>query len=288
MDLKNQQPPLTIEQQIENLKSLNLVIEDEEYARQILNDISYFRLIKAFGYGLKQRNSTFDGTVTFEHIVELYLFNSNFRQLLSAKIEQIEINLRCRISNYFSCKYGVLGYENADNFDYEDYSETFINEIYSEIDKKGNTPFVKNFQKNYVDGKLPFYALVELFSFGTLSKFYKNMKSADKKDIAKMFGVGYTYLQSWIEHIASVRNICAHYGRLYNIKLSKMPMLYKQYNGIAGNRVFATLLCFKHLLPNDRHWIEFVDNIELLFEKYPHVQKKYMGFPDDWYDLLTS
>jgi hypothetical protein len=26
-----------------------------------------------------------------------------------------------------------------------------------------------------------------------------------------------------------VRNICAHYGRLYNVNLVKTPMLYKQY-----------------------------------------------------------
>ena len=33
------------------------------------------------------------------------------------------------------------------------------------------------------------YALVELFSFGTLSKFYKNMRNPDKKAIAGTYGV---------------------------------------------------------------------------------------------------
>ena len=149
---------------------------------------------------------------------------------------------------------------------------------------------MKNFKNNYVDGKIPFYALVELFSFGTLSKFYKNMKSQDKKSVAQIYGVGYTYLESWIEHIAFVRNICAHYGRLYNVNLAKTPKLYKQYseNGISSVRVYATLLCIKHLVPNDRHWTEFIDTIELLFEKYSHVNKKLMGFPDDWETVLKS
>lgn len=31
-DMKQHQPPLTIEEQIENLKSIGLVIKDEEYA----------------------------------------------------------------------------------------------------------------------------------------------------------------------------------------------------------------------------------------------------------------
>jgi abortive infection bacteriophage resistance protein len=110
MELKQQQPAMNVDEQIENLKRLGLVINDEEYAKRILGDISYFRLIKAYELGLKKKNDCFDGNTTFEQIVELYLFNANFRQLLFSRIEQIEVNLRCRLANYFSCKYGVLSF----------------------------------------------------------------------------------------------------------------------------------------------------------------------------------
>ncbi len=290
MYLKQQQPPMNVDEQIDNLKNLGLVITDEDYARRILGDISYFRLIKAYGLGLKKRNEFFDGHTTFEQIVELYMFNANFRQLLFPKIEQVEVNLRCRLANYFSCTYGVLGYEDPDNFVNPDYHDEFLEDIQNEIGRNSRAPFIKNFHNNYVDGKIPFYALVEIFSFGTLSKFYKNMKSNDKKSIANFYGVGYTYLESWIEHITYVRNICAHYGRLYNVNLSKTPILYKQYTqqGISNIRVFATLLCIKHLIPNDRHWTEFIDTIELLFEKYSHVKIELMGFPSNWKHILTN
>ena len=39
---KKHQPPMTIDEQIKNLKDLGLIVKDEEYARKILNDISYF------------------------------------------------------------------------------------------------------------------------------------------------------------------------------------------------------------------------------------------------------
>lgn len=290
MDLKEHQPSMSVDEQLENLKAIGLKVDDENYARQILNDISYFRLIKAYGLGLKRKNTDFDGSISFEQIVELYLFNANFRQLMFAMIERIEINLRCRIANHFSHTYGVLGYEEPVNFSNPDYHKEFLDDIENEISRNSKAPFVKNFKNNYADGKIPFYALVELFSFGTLSKFYKNMKPQDKKAVAQIYGVGYTYLESWIEHIAFVRNICAHYGRLYNVNLAKTPKLYKQYSekGISSVRVYATLLCIKHLVPNDRHWTEFVDTIELLFEKYSHVNKKLMGFPDDWETVLKS
>ena len=50
---KKHQPALTIDEQIENLKSIGLIIKDEARAKSILNDISYFRLIKAYSLNLK-------------------------------------------------------------------------------------------------------------------------------------------------------------------------------------------------------------------------------------------
>lgn len=198
--------------------------------------------------------------------------------------------MRCKIGNYFPIRYGLFGYENPDNFINAAYHTDLLNEIQKEIMRSRKTLFVKNFRNNYIDGKIPMYALTELFSFGTLSKFYKNMKNQDKKAIAQTYEIGYSYLESWIEHIAFVRNVCAHYGRLYNINLAKTPALYKQYNkaGVSNIRVFATLLCLKYLLPNDRHWYEFVDTIELLFEKYPNVKSKLMGFPTYWKSFLLE
>ena len=94
--LKTHQPAMTIDEQIRNLKLLGLEIADEDYAKKILADISYFRLVKAFSLKLKPKNGCYYTGVTFEQLVELYLFNANFRQLLFPLIERIEINARCR------------------------------------------------------------------------------------------------------------------------------------------------------------------------------------------------
>lgn len=288
MCLKKHQPPLEIDAQIENLTSLGLQIDDIDDARTFLHDVSYFRFIKAYSLGWKPKNGNYQEGITFGMLKELYLFNSNFRQLLFPLIERIEVNLRCRLANYFCLKYGVSGYWNPVYFADKQYHADFLKDINNEIERNAKAPFVKNFRQNYEDGILPLYALVELFSFGTLSKFYKNMKNEDKKAVAGMYGIGYTYFESWIESIAFVRNICAHYGRLYNVNLSKSPMLYKQYQGISNLRIFAILLCLKHLLPNDTHWIQFADTLELLIGKYPSVRIQLMGFPENWKELLME
>jgi abortive infection bacteriophage resistance protein len=286
--LKQHQDPMTIEEQIKNLKEIGLIVADEEYAKKILNDISYFRLIKAYSLGFKGKNSNYNSDVTFEQIVELYLFNANFRQITFAQIEKIEINCRCRISNYFAETYGVLGYVDSNNFADSEYHKIFLADIEEEIIRNSKAPFVRNFRENYEGGQLPIYALVEVFSFGTLSKFFKNMKNPDKKAVAKTFGIGYTYLESWLESISYVRNICAHYGRLYNAKLSKTPLLYKEYSeaGIGNNRMFGILLCMKHILKNDSHWNLYVQDIETLIDKYEKVDIQTMGFPKNWKELL--
>ncbi len=289
MKLKELQPPLTVEQQIENLRTLDLIIDDDEQAKEILNDISYFRLIKAYSLGLKPKNGNYYNGVSFDQIVQLYKFNCNFRQLLLPIIERVEINLRCRIANYFSYKYDVLGYMNPDNFANIDYHMEFMEDLQLEIERNKRAPFVRNFQEHYKEATIPMYAAVELFSFGTLSKFFKNMKNEDKKAVAKTYDIGYTYLESWIESIAYVRNLCAHYGRLYNAKLTKTPTLYKQYSasGIGNIRIFGVLICFYHLIPHDIHWDDFVDQLGLLIEKYPAVKINTMGFPDEWKSILT-
>lgn len=70
--------------------------------------------------------------------------------------------------------------------------------INDEVERNKKSAFVKNLKCNYETGKIPMYALIELFGFGTLSKFYKNMKQEDKKETAQIYGVKYTYLFSFM------------------------------------------------------------------------------------------
>ena len=77
------------------------------------------------------------------------------------------------------------------------------------------SPVVKHHNDKY-GGSLPIWAAVEISTFGTMSKLYKNMLPADQAAIAKQFDLTPTLLNSWLRAFVEVRNICAHYGRLYN------------------------------------------------------------------------
>ena len=285
--MKKHQLPMTVEEQINNLKSIGLIISDNEYAAKILNEVSYFRLVKAYSLGLK-KDGKYKSGVRFEDIVELYMFNADFRHLLFAQIERIEVGLRCQIANYFSGKYGVFGYRDIENFENKIAQQYLLSEIEKEIQRNRKVPFIKNFQENYETGNIPFYAVVEVLSFGTLSKCYKNMKNTDKKEIAKEYNINFKYLQSWVESISYVRNICAHYGRLYNATLSKAPQLYKQYAsiGINNRTIFSILICMKYILKDDDAWKTFIEDLSILISQYPKIHINKLGFTENWRELI--
>lgn len=294
-DKKKHYPPLDISKQIDNLEEKGLLFRDKTYVAEYLNDISYFRLIKAYDRDFKSKNGSYCSNTYFDDILDLYFFDSNLKQLIFPLIEIVEINLRCRIVNYFSIKYGSFGYEDCANF----YNSKFHSDFIDAIEKKkkdSKAPFVKNFINTYDPAKVPFYALVELFDFGMLSMFLNNMKYSDRNEIALTYQLNYgskkgEFLSSWIRSISYVRNICAHHGRLYDFDLQFQPKLLDEDSRkkIQNNKIFCILVCIKRLLPkNKSHWIEFIDRISALLKKYSKLDKSKIGFFDDWEDILRE
>lgn len=299
---KDLQPALSVDEQVQNLVDKGLLIEDIDGAKKYLSHVSYFRLIKAYSLEFKPKNGNYSPGTTFRNLVDIYNFDIKLRQILFPIIEYIEIDLRCKIANYFSKKYGVLGYQDPSNFDKANYHWDFMLKINKEIERNKTKPFVANFTTQYKNGALPFYALIELFSFGTLSKFYRNLLTEDQKEIAAEYKIKYEYLDSWIASISYVRNICAHYGRLYNINISKAPRLYSEYKVTAKNKesvqrkepvnnrsVFAVILCIKHLTFNTDYWATFLNAFVTLIESYKSViNLTNIGLTSNWRDLLRK
>jgi len=288
--LESLEKALTIEEQIENLKEKNLQIYDENFAKDILGKISYYRLIKAFSLTFKNKNCSYNGNISFRQLVNLYKFNADFCSLIFRKIGEIEIIFRCKIGNYFSLKYKTLGYLDNDNFLWADETSEIAKrkEPNGLFNRRNNPPFVNLFLTNYKERELPLYAMMEIISFGTLSKFYKHMKNEDKSFIAKEFGdLGYRYIENWLHNLTYVRNVCAHHSRLYNLTMAIPVKLPKEGKNIVEcNRIFATLLAMKNILCNITEWNGFVDDLVLISKKYPDAKLDTMGFPINWKSLL--
>jgi abortive infection bacteriophage resistance protein len=281
-------PPATFKEQIEILKSRGLTIEDEDFAVRTLKKINYYRL-SAYGLSLK-RNDQYHQGVTFTQIYQLYEFDHHFRYLIMEMTEQVEIALRTHISYHIAHSYGALGHLESIHFEDSAYHNSFLVELNKEIGRSQEI-FIKHHFRRY-EGNIPVWVAIEVLSFGALSKLYSNMKSEDKNHISKNnYRAPAVYLESWFKCLSYVRNICAHYGRLYNRPLTSKPRLDQKSKNlrIQQDKIFAHIYILKELIPDRGRWTDFVTRLDALFSSYQHVlELDLIGFPEDWEAILIS
>lgn len=279
-------PPATFESQLQILKGRGLIIEDEDLAIRVLQRINYYRL-SAYGLSLKRNDQFFEGA-TFSQIHALYEFDHRFRYLIMDMTEQVEIAFRTHISYHIAHTYGVLGHLQSSHFENEGYHLLFVNELDKEV-RRSQEIFIKHHFDKY-EGSIPVWVAVEVLSFGTLSKLFSNMKSIDKNHIAKTnYRAPAVYLESWLKCLSYIRNICAHYGRIYNRPLTSKPRLNGQSRkmGIQPNKIFANIYVLKQLIPDRDKWRDFVIRLGALISAYEEViELERVGFPENWEDIL--
>jgi abortive infection bacteriophage resistance protein len=150
--------------------------------------------------------------------------------------------------------------------------------------------FIRHHKSKY-NGQIPVWVIMEVTTFGTLSKLFYNLKIEDKKSIALMCGkVHYSLVKSWLYSLSHIRNVCAHYGRIYDKKFNakpKIPRKYQQYK-IDDERLFASIIAIKHIILDKSEWNSFMISLKALIDQYEIVNLNLIGFPINWYDLLLD
>ncbi|RHW36026.1 DNA-binding protein [Neobacillus notoginsengisoli] len=284
-------PPTTFKEQVKLFESRKLHIEDSDYAEKILQRVNYYRL-SAYGLSFKDRliKDEYVAGASFNKMVSLYEFDRRLRLLLLGALETIEIAFRTHISYELAHKLGPIGYRDKENFLNEKFHQDSLIELDSLISKsrKGEL-FVEHHFKKY-DGVFPIWAAIEVTSFGFLSKFYRNLNEDLKKHIAKIYyNVPYLYMESWLQTLSNVRNVCAHYGRLYNKHLTFKPRLFKEDARQFSNRhIYAAIYLTERLLTKTEG-IRFITDLDALISEYEEdIDFAHIGFPSNWKDLLEK
>ncbi|WKK79335.2 Abi family protein [Marivirga arenosa] len=288
--------PHSIDDQIELLKERGLTIDEKDLANHYLTHVSYYRLA---GYWWpmqsdKEKHIFKEGSL-FSDVIHLYNFDRELKLLVFDVIEKIEISLRTKLIYHLSHEYDPWWFENVSLFND---SQALIKTLYSlqeEVERSKET-FMKEHKKKYKNDCRfpPAWKTLELTSFGGLSKLYGNLKNTIKsKDvIAEDFGaVNHTYLPSWLQSIAQIRNICAHHARLWNknlpgtVKLlSKPPKAWiadvpKQHE---FQRLYIHLCIMKYMVNIIAPENTFTKRLLNLFEKYPSVDPNALGMKENW------
>jgi abortive infection bacteriophage resistance protein len=195
--------------------------------------------------------------------------------------------MRTRVAFEHSTQYGPLGYLDPNNLKTNMNHEEFIDTIEKYKDREKNNIVIKH-HKNKYNGDIPFWAMIEFFSFSELSKFYKNMITHNKKNISKNYGQYYTLIESWLYCLSFLRNSCAHYSRLYYSKMIPLPKTPNAFPITLGRTIFDYFIILKLLLvKNDIFTDEIFPRLDQLIISYANdIEIGHIGFPQDWRKYL--
>lgn len=259
-----------------------------------MGECHYFRLA---GYALPlQINYNEDGShaflpgVRFEDIVDLYVFDRKLRLLVIDALEKIEVAIRATISQSMSEKFGPHWYLSEAPFIPTFAYSAFLDRLKKDIvhdhaRKPARQTFIQHYYDKYSEPELPpSWMVFEVLSVGTVSKIFKNIAREHQKPIARVYGLDTGILASWLHALSYLRNLAAHHQRLWNRKYTIKPAIAKKapVDLSQQDRFYAQAVMIQVLLRKISPGTIWGARLFDLFNEYPSIEIKRMGFPENW------
>lgn len=284
-------PALNVNQMIDNLKSHNMVFSDEEAAKIALLTINYYRL-STYWFPFKIESGDghyrFIENLDFSTILRHHEFDQTLRHKVMHGVEIIEIALRRALASELSLRNGAFAHQKSELYLNITLWEKHVIRFKKDFDES-KEEFANHFRIKYSNLQLPpIWVSLEMSSFGVLSQFYSNIKDNQVRSaISQIFGLDEEVLISFLRHLTSVRNLCAHHARLWNRKFvikpklpRRIPSTYKDmFNGskVGSRQLFNTLVIMDFVISNLQPSFHFLNECEEIFSKYPEINTLYMG-----------
>lgn len=286
----------------------HLIISDLQYAEDTLKRIGYFPLIGGYKHLFRiPLTQKYKPETTFEEIVALYEFDSDLRGLFFKYLLQIERHLRSLMSYYFSEKYGEsqTTYLNINNFNNTRRTHKTASRLISTLQRAVSTNdyvYINYYRDTY--GNIPLWVLINVLTFGNLSKMYKVFPQSLQSKVCKNFCIINRHqMEQFLSVLTKFRNVCAHGERLFTYRtmdnISDLPLHQKLSIPIDGiqyqygkNDLFAVVIAFRYLIPNNDFQIfksKLLRLINSVSKELTHMDTdellERMGFPLNWKDI---
>lgn len=302
-------PFKTYEEQIEILKSRNLSINDKEIPeiKNFLRNFNYYSIINGYSFIFQSTKDYYDDNITFTHLILLYILDKALKELIFSKIQIIEKNLSSKIAYEFSKVHGEDHniYLSTNNFNESaPMFERTHNKLSSKINSKINATEKKEYIKHYLTkyNKIPLWVLINDFTIGEKSSFFKIMKPSEKSAICRDYdsAIMPITLETFLRNLTIYRNICAHDDLLFSIKtctstIETTPLHYSlnlvnSDGSVSSGKedIFSLVIIFKYLLTVDE-FSRFFSNLKNIFNNFRVLKPSYkdklfetMGFPPEW------
>lgn len=290
MTLPYSKPWLSFVSQVNRLKERGLVISSDADAEKFLERVNYYRLA---GYLLPFEANHADHTLRpgtcLDDVIQLYNFDEGLRVLVFEAISHLEIAMRTAWAHELSRVGGPHAHLSADHAKSPRLFYDNLHALARECSRLNKEPYIKHFESKYREYLPPVWAACEAMSFGLLSKSFGNLANAKlRKAIAAHFGVPHDVLESWLQHLNIVRNVCAHHSRLWNRDFTVTPMkpksrprdLPSKWNG-SSRGLFNALLILRYYMDSSAPTGTWTTRLNNLLSTQPKGRLDAMGFPTD-------
>ncbi|MGH3976191.1 MAG: Abi family protein [Pseudonocardiaceae bacterium] len=272
-------------------------------------------------------DSFVDGT-TLAHVVSLYDFDHELRTRLSDVLSAIETALRFFVGHRLG-RADQFAHRKPETLDaVREVEPPILTRVWDAImkrsspirfeptktyhewlqeydrhEKRARDVFVLHFREKY-GPHLPIWVATEVMSFGVLSNLYTLMPQVDQEILAARFQIHTAdghgdrgALANWLNNLRNVRNICAHYGRVWNrtfdVQINAAGQTRKDADNHLSrladdgvkNKLYGVLLILRHLLlsigPDRTDVIDLADFISTESQRL-QIRMHQLGFPDGW------
>ena len=291
--------PLSIADQITQWENRGLAVLDKTRAERYLSVISYYRLS---AYTLPFQKSypehCFKSGVTFEDILDLYIFDRKLRLLLLDAIERIEVALRARMTNVLAENHGAHAYLKKRIFDTRYNHNWLIEQVRRKCHDSQAETFIKHYCTKYFEPELPpIWMIMETLTFKEVSFLFNNLrKKEDKQAIAALWNLPDKLLCSWFRALSDLRNICAHQSRTWNREFGSRPGIPKKPPSCwpdfgrsladprikSYRRLYFFLVVIELLLRKVNPGSSWRKRLYDLMQSHPKVSRAHMGMPQEW------
>ena len=300
----------TIDEQIEILKHKGLIIDDENYVKDILMRENYFFISGYRHLFLKSKNERiFLPNTNFRELYAMFNFDRQIRNIIFKNLLIVENNLKSIISYQLSKKYGFKekDYLRASNFNNSKEKSRQVQDLIKKMKRQirvnGSQHSATMHYINYY-GFIPFWVVVKVLSFGIVCELFSVMKYEDQKEISDIYGISVDHLLTYLPILANYRNLCAHEDILYEHRTQtiiantkyhhelNIPKMDEEY--IYGkNDLFALIIILKSMLREEEFnllikEISYEEDILAGKLKVISINKvlDQMGFPQNFKEIV--
>lgn len=242
--------------QLAQLETRGMHVDDRILAADYLHRIGYYRL-SGYWFAFRQRSGevivldeagkrprrlkvetlaldTFKFGTTFQHAIDLYIFDKRLRMLAMDVLERLEIAIRVDISHTLG-RLDAFAYLKPELF-HESFSAALDSHTglsrqhawlgrHAQLINRSREEFVRHNKVKY-GVPLAIWIACETWDFGTLSTLYGGMRESEQDEISHRYGIANGRIfATWLRSLNYLRNVCAHHCRLWNRNIVDQPRL---------------------------------------------------------------